>query len=304
MSQKVFEIVTSEILALLDQGVVPWKKTWKSCGKGILGEFPINAWGKRYRGMNIWVLWAVAQRNGYECNQWATYAQIKKWGGQVLEGEKSTSIIHCAPVYVEVEEEKDGVKNTVKKLSHWSTRYFNVFNIAQTDLYEQWKKDNLDPLKEEEVSFDPIEACESIVSGYVQCPPIGFGGNRAYYSPCDDRIQMPKKEDFESSEAYYATLFHELAHSTGAEGRLGRKGVTNFDFFGSHTYSQEELVAEICSAFLCGYTGISQATIENSASYIESWSRKLQENPKWFHFASMQAQKAFELILGEKLDDE
>ena len=311
MSKKVFEIITSQILALLEKGEIPWRKPWGGkAGNGFRDGFPMNAWGKPYRGMNVWLLRAVQQFNGWECNQWATSRQINRWGGKFLdEKPKSTQVIHCQPVYEEEEVEKDGKLVKRKRLKFWSTRYFNVYNLEQTDLFEDWKAKKLKALEEAEEAdktWDSIEACEEVLKAYVDCPVIGHGGGRAYYSPSDDRIQMPVKHDFHSKEEYYCTLFHELAHSTGAESRLARKGVVEFDMFGSHQYSQEELVAELTSAFLCGYTGISQATIENSAGYIQSWSKKLRDNPSWFHFASLQAQKAFEYIMGDLMpsDDE
>ncbi|NTV47214.1 MAG: hypothetical protein HGB11_11990 [Chlorobiales bacterium] len=48
----------------------------------------------------------------------------------------------------------------------------------------------------------------------------------------------------------YSTLFHELAHSTGHQSRLLREGITRNWGFGSHEYSEEELVAEMSASFL------------------------------------------------------
>ena len=61
-------------------------------------------------------------------------------------------------------------------------------------------------------------------------------------------------------EEFYSTIFHELAHSTGADHRLARKGVMDHAGFASHAYSFEELVAEITSAFLAAEAGISAAS--------------------------------------------
>ena len=84
---------------------------------------------------------------------------------------------------------------------------------------------------------------------------------------------MPQKERFKSVEEYYSTLFHELTHSTGHAKRLNRKGGSRF---GSATYSREELVAEIGAAMLCGVAHIDNATLDNSAAYIDSWRRALK----------------------------
>nr|WP_254901674.1 zincin-like metallopeptidase domain-containing protein [Thalassobacillus devorans] len=50
---------------------------------------------------------------------------------------------------------------------------------------------------------------------------------------------------------------------------------------------------------LCGVTGIENSTIDNSASYIQSWLRKLKEDKTLIVSASQQAQKASDYILGQ-----
>lgn len=67
--------------------------------------------------------------------------------------------------------------------------------------------------------------------------------------------------------------------------------------FGSPVYSKEELVAEFCSAFLCHESGI-ENTIENSAAYIQGWSRKLKEEPRLLVQAASLGEKAAQHILG------
>jgi antirestriction protein ArdC len=114
---------------------------------------------------------------------------------------------------------------------------------------------------------------------------------------------MPPKERFDHPEAYYATLFHELVHSTGHESRLGRPGITESIEFGKRTYSKEELVAEMGATFLCGQTGIENAVINNSASYIASWLRRLQNDPRLVVQAAAQSQKAADYILNRTWGD-
>ncbi len=106
---------------------------------------------------------------------------------------------------------------------------------------------------------------------------------------------MPLRNNFLDAPHYYATLFHELVHSTGHTTRLNRleKGS-----FGSHSYSKEELVAECGSAFLCALAGISNERIEtNTTAYIQSWISALKSDPKMIVQAAAQAQKATDMIL-------
>ncbi|MDD2852770.1 MAG: zincin-like metallopeptidase domain-containing protein, partial [Desulfuromonadaceae bacterium] len=109
--------------------------------------------------------------------------------------------------------------------------------------------------------------------------------------------QLPDTTAFNSEEEYYATLFHEIAHATGHEKRLGRRGVTETNYFGCHEYSKEELVAECCSAFVCGHAGIENSTIENSAAYIQGWLKALKNDRTLLIHAAAQGYKAADFIL-------
>lgn len=91
---------------------------------------------------------------------------------------------------------------------------------------------------------------------------------------------MPKAERFRTPEDFHHTLFHEAIHATGHASRLGREGITNPIKFGSDRYSKEELIAELGAAFLSNEAGIlDQVLFENSASYLGSWIRNLEQDP-------------------------
>jgi len=114
---------------------------------------------------------------------------------------------------------------------------------------------------------------------------------------------MPDRERFDSPESYYSTLFHELTHSTGHESRLNRKGISTVAGYGSQTYSKEELVAEMGASFLFGHAGIEADTIDNSASYIAGWLKRLRDDRRLVVHAAAQAQKAADYIRGVKFED-
>lgn len=111
----------------------------------------------------------------------------------------------------------------------------------------------IEPPQEEQAlnPFHPVEQAELIMHGMPNKPGIQFGGERACYSPMLDKVKLPNREAFKSPEEFYSTAFHELVHATGHTSRLGRKGITNPTYFGSHDYSQEELVAEFGASMLC-----------------------------------------------------
>uniref|UniRef100_UPI002FDA0F15 zincin-like metallopeptidase domain-containing protein n=1 Tax=Flavobacterium sp. TaxID=239 RepID=UPI002FDA0F15 len=141
--------------------------------------------------------------------------------------------------------------------------------------------------------------------GYKNPPIYTFVGDKAYYQPATDTLNMPKINAFNKEASYYCTYFHELTHSTGAKKRLDR------DFsgkFGSKNYAYEELIAELGAVFLCSEAGILFQTKENSAKYLKSWNKvlvnELENDNRFFLKASAQSQKAVNYILNRNSDAE
>ena len=175
-------------------------------------------------------------------------------------------------------------------------RYYSVFNIDQT---EGIKAPDVEVVQN---TFDPIERVEEIISNMPMKIDIRCGGNRAYYSPSLDYIQLPQLHTFNSPEEAANTKFHECIHATGHINRLGRKSILETSYFGSHEYSKEELVAEMGATFLCGHAGIENITINNSAAYIAGWLKALKNDKTLLVHAASQGQKAADYILNVKPD--
>ena len=283
--QDAYEAITARVIAALEEGTIPWEKPWIS----VRGEFPTSLQtGKPYRGVNVWMLSLTAQLAGYSSPYWVTYKQAKERGGSVRKGEKGTQVVLFKPISKEIE----GENGETEEKTWWLLRSFTVFNLDQTDGIEMPQEE---PLPER----DPIHDCEAIVTGYLQGPDIRHGGNSAHYSPSLDYVQMPKSGQFDSSESYYGTLFHELAHSTGHKDRLNRDTLTSPLPFGSEDYSKEELIAEMSAAMLSGVAGI-EVPVERHAGYIQHWLKVLKDDKKLVVQAAAKAQKASDLILGIK----
>jgi len=174
-------------------------------------------------------------------------------------------------------------------------RYYSVFNIAQCDGI------GVPTLSEVDEKLDPIKECEEVVDGMPSRPLITHGRVGAFYNILRDEVCVPIRDSFESAEAYYSTLFHELTHATGHRSRLDRPGISQADRFGSDLYSREELIAEMGAAFLCGHCGISNRTVDQSASYIQSWLMRLKNDRKLVVQAAASAQKACDFILGHEV---
>ena len=270
----VYEIVTEQVIKQLESGVAPWRKPWRT-------DAPVNLIsGKPYRGLNVFML----ATQGYESRYWLTFNQANKLGGHVKKGAKSSVV-----VFWHVGEEKVNAK-TGKLSQPFLLRYYNVFNLCQTDgIAEKLGLGNASP------RVPSLEQCEAIVTGMPNRPAFEQS-DRAWYRPSTDSVGMPARGLFASSEEYYSTLFHELTHSTGHASRVGREGIENLNSFGSESYSKEELVAEMGAAMLCGVTGIAQATLQNSASYLKCWIDRLRSDSKLLVSAASQAQKACDYI--------
>jgi antirestriction protein ArdC len=277
----VYEIITDQILEKLKKGVVPWHKPW-SVSHGGRPKNLVS--GKAYRGINPMLL----AFSGYDSPYWLTYKQAAKLGGNVKKGSKSTMVIFWKPL------EKENA-DTGKTEKHFMLRYYRVFNSDQCEGVEV-----PETKKPEAKKFKPIKECEKTVARMPKAPAINHGGDRACYMPSSDQINMPKKTAFDQPAAYYSTLFHELSHSTGHGKRLDRKGVTDLCGFGATNYSKEELTAEMGAAFLCAENGIENATIDNSAAYIDNWSEKLKDQPRMVIEAAGKAQKAADYILNRE----
>lgn len=284
--------VTDRIIASLKDGVVPWRRPWAQ-GKGTNPLYARNALtGRAYNGINSLLL--GTSPHAYGDNRWLTFRQAQEAGGCVRKGEHGQMIVFWK--FVEAEGEDKNGNPVTKKIPF--LRSFTVFNIAQCDGLDEAK------LKSEAMTSEPmseaelLESCEAIVAGYSDMPALTHGGDRAYYAPGIDQIRMPERQAFESAEAYYGVLFHEMVHSTGHATRTGRfNGKEEMGHFGSAVYSQEELVAEIGSAFLCTMAGIEDTTYDNSTSYIGHWLEKLENDPKMIVMAASQARKSAEYIL-------
>jgi antirestriction protein ArdC len=233
MSITVYEIINKRILELLEQGTVPWKKPWNG-----VDSMPRNLVSKReYQGINLFLLNAMPFDSPY----WLTFKQVVESGGNLRKGEKSTQIIFWKWLDRK-DDDFDENKGKIPML-----RYYNVFNLDQTEGIKS--PEHAQPVKE----INPIEKAEEVITGMPMRPDIRYGGNRAYYSPVLDYVQIPNRESFNTEEDYYCTCFHELTHATGHMNRLGRKSILEPSYFGSHEYSKEELVAEMGAAFLCGH---------------------------------------------------
>ena len=277
---KAYEVITETIIEKLEQGTVPWHQPWSN-------EATKNLISKReYRGINVFLLGTSGYANPY----WLTFRQAKQLGGHVKKGERSTPVVFWKWLERERDNPDTGETETV---STPLLRYYRVFNVEQCEGIPAEKVPTLENARD----FRPIEEAERVVQEMPQRPIIQHEAAQAFYRPSADVVNMPAPKLFTGDEEYYSTLFHELTHATGHESRLKRLDTDKVAAFGGKDYSQEELVAEMGSAFLCGHCGIAERIIDNSAAYIQGWLRRLRNDKSLVVFAAAQAQKAVDFIL-------
>lgn len=276
-SAEVFDKIAAGIIAKMEAGVRPWAKPWTSRPGSL--TVPHNIKGRAYRGANVFWLWLAQEANGYEHPVWLTYKQAADMGGNVRKGEKGTPVFFWSRSTV-----KD--KATGEEKATFFAKSYTVFNVAQCEGIE------LPAAPEPAPEGERMAAAEALIA--ATGARIQHGGDRAFYVPSRDYIQLPAFADFVNPDAYYSTAFHEIGHWTGHESRLNREYGKRF---GDDAYAFEELVAELTAAFVCGSQGFASIERDDHAAYLANWIRVLKADSKAFVTAASAAQKAADLIL-------
>lgn len=281
----IYEVVTNKIIAQLEQGTIPWQKPWFSVNHGAWN----GVTGRKYSLMNQMLL----PKSG----EWASYNQWLRVGGQVKQGEKASLVIFWKWLSEsENNSEKDSEHQEIRQRKP-CLKYYHVFHISQVDGVESMAPEELS-----EAIVEPVPEAERLLMDYINRERIQLESDwsdKACYSPMEDKIYLPRREQFRSPEAYVSTALHECGHSTGHESRLHRKGCQSVHF-GSETYSKEELIAELTSISLMHDLGIAtDDCFQNSASYIQSWMQVLHNDKRFVLSAAGQAEKAVKYIMGE-----
>lgn len=295
-----YQEIAETVLDKLDEGTVPWKQSWET---GFIRPRSV-ATGEPYTGWNTFAL----HLQGYDSPWWLTYNRAQKLGGHVRKGESGTSIYYwnfrTIEKEVEVENEDGETETETVEDTIPLVKKFTVFNIEQVaDLPDDWREQaGLPEPNGDADGVDPHEKAEAIVENMPEPPTIEREKQspRAYYSPPEDHVRVPCREQYDKVESYYSTLFHELGHSTGHESRLNRSELMDNAERGNEDYSREELVAEFTSAFLAADAGLSNPDeLEQSAAYIDHWRETIKDEPGIIMSAAGRAEKAARYIRGE-----
>ena len=302
MTKKKFDIaevhaeITDGLIALMESGVAPWSKPWIVRGRDDAMR-PRNGISNRvYTGFNSMYLSFLVEQNSWNDPRFYTMNSLGE-GMQVKKGSKSTMVIYNKATKRDVEDESTG---EVETKTSWFQRYYRVFNGSQIDGIDTFE---LPEVEVEGYDHEHDEYGEAQLISAEWCDTLGgglhHGGDRACYTPDLDRIDMPDLDQFESLEAYYHTMFHEMAHSTGHKSRTNR--LDNSDRGGEarvtgDNYAKEELIAEFASAFMCANTGV-PLDDSQSAAYLKSWAKRCKAEPKLLFSAANAASYAADMIM-------
>lgn len=204
----IYEQVTSRIISHLEQGVVPWQSPYFS----KVG-FPRNfSTGNAYQGTNVFLLGSQRFTSPY----FLTFIQAKDLGGHVRKGERGHMVVKYGTYTKEDEQQTQGDGEHVETRRY--LKAYTVFHASQIEGIEFPAPANVPELSLTEKTGN---ACR-IIEGMPHAPAFREGSAIPCYRPGTDCVHMPERGFFESEEAYYATLFHELVHSTGHASRLAR----------------------------------------------------------------------------------
>lgn len=288
MKTDIYQRVTDQIVAELENGVRPWLKPWNAEHAAGRITRPLRANGVAYRGINILMLWASAVEKGFAAPLWLTYKQAQELGGQVRKGEKGSPVVYANTI-TRTEQDADTGEDVERNIPFMKA--YTVFNAEQVDGLPAHFYALQEP------ALDPVARIEKAEAFFAATrADVRHGGNQAYYAIGEDRVQMPPFEAFRDAESYYATLAHELAHWTRHPSRLdrsfGRKK------WGDEGYAKEELVAELGAAFLSADLGLTPEPRADHASYIASWLKVLKDDKRAIFTAAAHAQRAADYLIG------
>lgn len=271
--------ITRKIVDKLEAGVLPWRQPWDDGGLGIQ---PLRACGARYQGINVLLLWCAAAERGFDSPYWMTYRQAQTMGAQVRKGARSEMIVKVGHFEKENPDDPDNPQRIpfLKK--------FNVFNVGEID----GLTDSYYPRPAVPNDWERLEGAESFFSAIPAT--VRHGGNRAFYRPSDDSVNLPPRESFYTADGYYSVRAHELGHWTGAESRLNRQFGRRF---GDKAYAFEELIAELSAAFTCAHLGIVNEPRDDTAAYVASWVKVLENDKRAIFTAASAADKATEYLV-------
>lgn len=277
-----------------------WTQGWST---GNSYQPPYNGEsGRRYNGINRFILMIKSLERGYDDPRWYTFNQVTKMDGcSVQKGEKATPVEYWA-IFDTVEKKSMNLSEYQQFLKDHPDRKEDEFKlyVKTAHIFNAAQIDGLQPLPAaEQHEFEPHLLAEEAIKTMSENMEVRltYGGDQAYYSPASDSIHLPRRESFFSEAEYVGTTLHELAHATGAPSRLDRPlAALSADREG---YAKEELVAEIASTFCSAELGVEmpESVVNNHLSYVASWIKAIKDDNNVLFHAIKEADKAADYLM-------
>ncbi|MDU1670413.1 zincin-like metallopeptidase domain-containing protein [uncultured Bradyrhizobium sp.] len=282
-----YEEITSKIIGELEAGRVPWVQPWGTQATKAQLALPRNATtGRPYSGINVLILWGAVIERGFAGQSWLTFRQAQSVGGHVRKGERGVTVVY-ADRFVPSDKRQRARETGDEAQAIPFLKRFTVFNTEQCEALPADMVIAAPP--------PPPGAIEPVVESLIANSGVDFriGGDRAFYVPVEDFVQVPPPAAFFEPINWHRTALHELAHASGHPARLNRDLSGRF---GSGKYAFEELIAEIAAAFSCAALGI-EPTVRH-ADYIGFWLDVLREDDRAVVRAASQASRVADYLLG------
>ncbi|WP_158006518.1 ArdC family protein [Acidithiobacillus thiooxidans] len=256
--------------ALANGKRLPWQKPWEP-KFGDLSAPHNPATERLYSPLNGLILSTSALEHGYEDPRWMGFNQAKEQGWSVRRGEHAAARIFSPIVKKEVDP-KTGLEEP-RVVAYRSTPLFNAAQI-----------DGIPPMREIPEHERLPKTAELDAIARQMGVAILHSGSGAFYSPGQDRIQLPARNTFADQHGYDATKAHELSHATGHESRLDRDSLRQYTSIKGR--AAEEMTAEIGSYLLSTRLGVPfmgnnpDMTDAQHAAYLTTWAKDLSPDER------------------------
>ena len=182
-----YQEITDKIIAELEQGRVPWVQPWGGVTAPL--GLPRNAaTGRAYTGINVLILWIACIERGFSGQSWLTFRQALKIGAHVRKGEKGTIAVY-ADRFIPYRERTRAEEAGDQPKAIPFLKCFTVFNTDQCDDLPA------------DIALPPQPLAENLVLPQAEAliratgADIRIGGNRAFYVPSADYIQVPSPQN-------------------------------------------------------------------------------------------------------------
>lgn len=286
-SQKqIREEITARIINAIEQGTMPWRRPWRTSPNA--GR-PMSLFGRRhYSGVNPLLLQIASMRHGFQSKWWASWRQWESLHCKVMPrpahvepGQWGTKIVFASRVTKAVEDPTTGHAD---EREFFLLKVYTVFNADQVIGAEPFRVSEEPGDSIIEPDYGPAEELIAATEADVR-----HGGERAYYCPTGDFIQLPHRERFDTSGAYWKTALHELAHWSEPRQHLDRQQLG---------YAMCELIAEIASCFISSEIGVPHGEgVENHAAYVRSWLDAMRGDASYIFKAARMASDTTDFLM-------